>query len=298
MLSPSLRADIEVIVKIPDQLWLVSLDLAEFDLALLNIAVNARDAMPGGGIFRVEARNVTLDSGDPAGEGLAGDFVAVTLSDTGAGMAPEVLAQAFEPYFTTKEIGLGSGLGLSQVYGFVKQSGGAASIVSAPDRGTSITLFLPRAARNSAAASNVTVAPLVLPGRILVVEDEAEVARVAIEVLRDIGYQAVEAKDGYAALALIEQDPTIELVLSDVVMPGGMSGLELARTLRQQRPGLPVVLATGYTQWGSRVVEEDFTLIAKPYHREALAAAIRAALERENMRRRIAAAETEKTVGT
>jgi len=298
MLSPSLRADIEVIVKIPDQLWLVSLDLAEFDLALLNIAVNARDAMPGGGIFRVEARNVTLDSGDPAGEGLAGDFVAVTLSDTGAGMAPEVLAQAFEPYFTTKEIGLGSGLGLSQVYGFVKQSGGAASIVSAPDRGTSITLFLPRAARNSAAASNVTVAPLVLPGRILVVEDEAEVARVAIEVLRDIGYQAVEAKDGDAALALIEQDPTIELVLSDVVMPGRMSGLELARTLRKQRPGLPVVLATGCTQWGSRVMDEDFTLIAKPYHREALAAAIRAALERENARRPIAAVKTERTVGT
>jgi DNA-binding NtrC family response regulator len=139
---------------------------------------------------------------------------------------------------------------------------------------------------------------LVLSGGILVVEDEAEVARVAIEVLRDIGYQAVEAKDGDAALALIEQDPTMELVFSDVVMSGGMSGLELARTLRKQRPGLPVVLATGHTQWGSRVIDEDFTLIAKPYHREALAAAIRAALERENTRRRIAAAETEKTVGT
>jgi len=299
MLSPSLRADIEVTVKIQEQLWPVSVDLAEFDLALLNIAVNARDAMPEGGVFRVEARNVTLDAGDPAGEGLAGDFVAVTLSDTGVGMSPEVLAQAFEPYFTTKEIGLGSGLGLSQVYGFAKQSGGAASIVSAPSRGTSITLYLPRAAKKpAAAASNVTAAPLALSGRIIVVEDEADVARVTIEVLRDIGYQAIEAKDGYAALALIEQDPTIDLVLSDVVMPGGMSGLELGRTLRKQRPGLPVVLATGYTQWGSRVMDEDFTLIAKPYHREALAAAIRAALERENARRRIAAVKTEKTIGT
>jgi signal transduction histidine kinase/CheY-like chemotaxis protein len=299
MLSPSLRADIEVTVKISEQTWPVSVDLAEFDLALLNIAVNARDAMPEGGVFRVEARNVTVDAGDQADEGLAGDFVAVTLSDTGAGMAPEVLAQAFEPYFTTKEIGLGSGLGLSQVYGFAKQSGGAASIVSAMGKGTSITLFLPRAVEEpAAAASRVTAAPLTLSGRILVVEDDAEVARVTIEVLQDIGYQAVEAKDGHAALALIEQDPTIELVLSDVVMPGGMSGLELGRILRKQRPGLPVVLATGYAQWGSHVVGEDFTLIAKPYHRETLAAAIRGALERENARRRIAAAKTEKTVGT
>ncbi len=299
LLSPSLRPDIEVTVKIPEQTWPVSVDLAEFELALLNIAVNARDAMPRGGVFRVQARNVTLDASDPAGEGLAGNFVAVTLSDTGEGMAPEVLAQAFEPYFTTKEIGLGSGLGLSQVYGFARQSGGAASIVSAMGKGTSITLFLPRAVEeHAAAASDVTAAPLALSGRILVVEDEAEVARVTIGVLGDIGYQAVEAKDGHAALALIEQDPTIELVLSDVVMPGGMSGLDLGRTLRKQRPGLPVVLATGYTHWGSRVMDEDFTFIAKPYHREALAAAIRGALERENARRRIAAAKTEKTIGT
>jgi two-component system NtrC family sensor kinase len=298
LLSPSLRPDIEVTVKIPEQTWPVSVDLAEFELALLNIAVNARDAMPRGGVFRVQARNVTLDASDPAGEGLAGNFVAVTLSDTGEGMAPEVLAQAFEPYFTTKEIGLGSGLGLSQVYGFARQSGGAASIVSTMGKGTSITLFLPRAVEErAAAASDVTAAPLALSGRILVVEDEAAVARVTIEVLGDIGYQAVEAKDGHAALALIEQDPTIELVLSDVVMPGGMSGLELGRTLRKQRPGLPVVLATGYTHWGSRVMDEDFTLIAKPYHREALAAAIRAALERENTRRRIVATTAAKTIG-
>ncbi len=299
MLLPSLRGDIEVTVKIPEQTWPVSVDLAEFDLALLNIAVNARDAMPEGGVFRVEARNVALDTLDPAGEGLAGDFVAVTLSDTGKGMTPEVLAQAFEPYFTTKEIGLGSGLGLSQVYGFVKQSGGAASIASEIGKGTSITLFLPRAAEQRAAAmSKVTAAPLALSGCILVVEDEAEVARVTIEVLRDIGYRAVEAKDGHTALALIEQDPTIELVLSDVVMPGGMSGLELGRKLRKERPGLPVVLVTGYTQWASRVMDEDFTLIAKPYHREALAAAVRAALERENARQRSAATQIEKTIGS
>ena len=133
---------------------------------------------------------------------------------------------------------------------------------------------------------------------ILVVDDNAEVARVTIEVLREIGYRAVEARDGHAALALLEQDPTIELVLSDIVMPGGMSGLELARTLRDLRPELPVVLVTGYTQWGAPFMDEEFTFIAKPYRREALAAALRTAFERENARRSMAAAGTKKTVET
>ena len=230
-----------------------------------------------------------------------GDFVAVTLSDTGAGMTPEVVARAFEPYFTTKEIGLGSGLGLSQVDGFAQQSGGAASIASAIGKGTSITLFLPRAEaeEHPAAPSNVaTVAPLRAFASILVVEDEAEVARVTMETLREIGYQAVGARDGHAALALIEQDPTIELVLSDVVMPGGMSGLELARATRKLRPGLPVVLATGYTQLEGRVMDDDFTFIAKPHRREALAVALRAAFEREKAWRSMAAAGPKKTVRT
>jgi two-component system NtrC family sensor kinase len=298
MLSPALRADIEVKVEMPGELWPVFVDLAEFQMALLNLGMNARDAMPESGRFRVGARNVTFDIGDPTSGGLVGDFVAVTLSDTGAGMAPEVLARAFEPYFTTKQIGLGSGLGLSQVYGFAQQSGGAVSIASAIGKGTSITLFLPRAAEHPAAPSNVAAAPLRASAAILVVEDDAEVARVTMEVLREIGYQAVWARDGYAALALIRQDPTIELVLSDVVMPGGMNGPELARTLRDLRPGLPVVLATGYTQWGARVVNEDFTFIAKPYRREALVATLRTAFEREKARRSVAAAGTKKTVKT
>ena len=212
-----------------------------------------------------------------------------------------MVARAFEPYFTTKEIGLGSGLGLSQVYGFAQQSGGAVSIVSAIGKGTSITLFLPRAEEEEhpAAPSNVAyIAPPRASAGILVVEDEAEVARVTMEVLREIGYQAIEARDGQAALALIEQDPTIELVLSDVAMPGGMSGLELARRLRKLRPGLPVVLATGYTQLETRVMDEDFTFIAKPYRREALAAALQAAFEREKAWRSPAAAGPKTTLGT
>ncbi len=143
MLSRSLREDIEVVVEMPEELWSVTVDLAEFELALLNIGVNARDAMPAGGRFGVVAKNVTCRSGDPASGGLVGDFVAVTMTDTGTGMAPEILARAFEPYFTTKEVGVGSGLGLAQVYGFAEQSGGAASIVSAVGKGTSMTLLLP-----------------------------------------------------------------------------------------------------------------------------------------------------------
>jgi two-component system NtrC family sensor kinase len=146
MLSRSLQENIDIKVDLPDGLWPALVDLAEFELAMLNIAVNARDAMPNGGEFRVAAENVSYEPGEAAMEGLTGDFVALRLSDTGSGMPPEVVARAFEPYFTTKDIGAGSGLGLSQVYGFAKQSGGEATISSEPDRGTAVTLYLPRAA--------------------------------------------------------------------------------------------------------------------------------------------------------
>jgi signal transduction histidine kinase/integral membrane sensor domain MASE1 len=159
MLSPALRPDIEVKVAIPEEAWPVFVDLAEFQMALLNLGMNARDAMPDGGLIRVGARNVTFDVDDPASGGLVGDFVAVTLSDTGAGMTADVMARAFEPYFTTKEIGLGSGLGLSQVYGFAQQSGGAVSIASAVGEGSSITLFLPRASEERSAAPPDTASP-------------------------------------------------------------------------------------------------------------------------------------------
>ena len=160
MLSPALRPDIEVKVEMPGELWPVFVDFAEFQMALLNVGMNARDAMPESGRLQVGARNVTFDIDDPTSGGLVGDFVAVTLSDTGAGMAPEVVARAFEPYFTTKEIGLGSGLGLSQVYGFAQQSGGAVSIVSAIAKGSSITLFLPRAVEGHPVAPFRMVAPV------------------------------------------------------------------------------------------------------------------------------------------
>jgi two-component system, NtrC family, sensor kinase len=205
------------------------------------------------------------------------------LSDTGTGMSPDVLAQAFEPYFTTKEAGLGSGLGLSQVYGFAKQSGGTATINSTRGEGTAVKLLLPRATETAdlrVPLSETGPVAETTSAHILFVEDDAEVAGVTAELLEDIGYRPVEARDGDSALAALERDPKIALVLSDIVMPGRMSGLELARILRKLRPELPVLLATGYSQYVSPAAGEGFVLVEKPYRRDVLGALIRKALER------------------
>jgi signal transduction histidine kinase/CheY-like chemotaxis protein len=290
MLSRSLRENIEVAVELPENLWPVMIDPAEFELALLNLGVNARDAMPNGGRFRVAARNLSFRLGDAGNEGLVGDFVAMTLSDTGTGMTTGVLARAFEPFYTTKEVGLGSGLGLSQVYGFARQSGGTALIDSELGRGTSVTLLLPRAAGISHPPRSAVpdAAPTAAAARILLVEDDGEVAEVTAELLRDFGFQVVRACGGKAALAALEGDPTIELAISDIVMSGGMSGLELARTLRQRRPEFPVLLATGYSQYAPQAVKEGFALVEKPYRREVLAALLRSAVERSRRARAVA----------
>jgi signal transduction histidine kinase/CheY-like chemotaxis protein/sensor domain CHASE-containing protein len=291
MLSRSLREDIEVSVEIPRDLWPVFVDPAEFELALLNLGVNARDAMPNGGRFRVAARNLSFSGNDGVTKDLAGDFVAVTLSDTGTGMTPEVQARAFEPYFTTKEVGGGSGLGLSQVYGFARQSGGVARIESEIGRGTSISLYLPRATKTSIAPPSTVhdSVKAAVPARLLLVEDDVEVAQATTELLQEIGLQVIWARDGKAALATFERDPTIEMVMSDIVMPGGMSGLDLGRALRQNHPELPVLLTTGYSQYAPQVVEEGFILVEKPYHRDVLARSIQRAAERGSRTRSHAA---------
>jgi two-component system, NtrC family, sensor kinase len=285
MLSRSLREDIEVSVEIPRDLWPVFVDPAEFELALLNLGVNARDAMPNGGRFRVAARNLSFSGNDGVTKDLAGDFVAVTLSDTGTGMTPEVQARAFEPYFTTKEVGGGSGLGLSQVYGFARQSGGVARIESEIGRGTSISLYLPRATKASIAPPSTVhdSVKAAVPARLLLVEDDVEVAQATTELLQEIGLQVIWARDGKAALATFERDPTIEMVMSDIVMPGGMSGLDLGRALRQNHPELAVLLTTGYSQYAPQVVEEGFILVEKPYHRDVLARSIQRAAERSSL---------------
>jgi two-component system NtrC family sensor kinase len=210
-----------------------------------------------------------------------GEFVAITLTDTGPGMPAEVMARAFEPYFTTKPAGLGSGLGLSQVYGFASQSGGTAALGSAPGEGTAITLFLPRAEAGSVTAGEIAAQPAFDPGsaRVLLVEDDQTVAEATQDLLQNMGFDTRWAGDGMAALAFVENDPKLAVVMSDVVMPGGVSGLDLARTLRDRRPELPVILTTGYSSHASEVVAQGFALIEKPYRRDALAASLRSALE-------------------
>ena len=282
LLSRSLRGDIDLIVTLPDELWPVAMDSAEFELALLNIGVNARDAMPAGGCLRVEAQNVSCPPGTPGGMSLNGEFVALTISDTGTGMDPEVLAHAFEPYFTTKDVGTGSGLGLSQVYGFAVQSGGMAELASEVGKGTSITLHLPRAQavfpfkeeQLDAAVPNAAQSI-----KILVVEDDEDVAAITTEMLGDLGYRVERADNAANALKALEGEDSVGLVLSDIVMPGGMSGLELARTLRHRHPKLPVLLITGFSKYASEASAEGFQVLEKPFRRAVLSAAIAAATE-------------------
>ena len=200
MLVGSLRGDIAVVFEIPATVWPVEVDVGELELALLNIAVNARDAMPNGGEFVVRARNVTLTS-DAAPVGLAGEFVALTLSDTGEGIAPDNVAKVFEPFFTTKEVGEGTGLGLSQVYGFTKQAGGTAAVETELGRGTTLTLYLPRGTPPSVASTAVDApVPLGASETILVVEDDQEVAEISRILLHQLGYRTLHAANAHRAL--------------------------------------------------------------------------------------------------
>jgi two-component system NtrC family sensor kinase len=285
MLRSSLRGDIAVETDIPDDLWPIRVDLSEFELAVLNLAVNARDAMPGGGRLVLAAQNISLS--DAGTIGLSGDYVALSLTDTGAGIPPDVLARVFEPFFTTKEVGKGTGLGLSQVYGFAKQSGGTATIASQPGRGTTVTLYLRRTRDEAPAApptQDTPTAPAGGPrGHVLLVEDNADVAEITHGRLLELGYRVTHAPDGSSALASLERlAGSIDLVFSDIVMPGDLSGLDLVRQVRRRYgEGVPVLLATGYSDVAQTAAHEGFLLLRKPYEaaemREAIAKALRTA---------------------
>jgi CheY-like chemotaxis protein len=259
-------------------------DPGQLEGALVNLALNSRDAMPRGGrlsITATEARQRSDDSGNvPL---LAGNYVVFAIRDTGLGMAPEVLARAFEPFFTTKEPGRGTGLGLSMVYGFVKQSGGHISVDSRLGYGTSIELYLPVAESNeSAPLDAVTIAPAQGRQTILVVEDEADVREIATAFLRSNGYAVVSEGSAEAALSKVASQPAIAMAFLDVVLGSGMNGIELAHEIRRRRPGLPVLLTSGYE--GSRDdaggdAGAEFDLVRKPYLRQELLAAVRKALD-------------------
>jgi len=278
MLVGAFRGDIAVSFDVPATIWPIEVDGGELDLALLNIAVNARDAMPNGGRFVVSARNVMLPA-DATPVDLAGEFVALTLVDSGEGISPENLLKVFEPFFTTKGVGQGTGLGLSQVYGFSKQAGGTATVESELRRGTSITLYLPR--REPQAIAPVDGAAEVPTGgseTILVVEDDPEVAAISRTLLQKLGYQTLLAADAHHALEVLASVPAIDLIFSDIMMPGGMSGIELARTVRQRYPHLGILLTTGYGGGAHESVRAGMPLISKPYHLGELSRRVREAL--------------------
>jgi len=276
MLSRSLRGDIEIRVSVPRRPCSVKVDLSELELALLNLAFNARDAMPSGGTLTISAKPVVM-RGKASEEGLSGDFIAIRVADTGTGIPADVLPRVFEPFFTTKDVGKGTGLGLSQVYGFARQSGGAATIVSTPRRGTAVTLFLPRTWEQPAQPDEqgAAVDAKHHAGTVLLVEDNVEVAEVTKAYFEELGYTVKQALSAQAGLDRIGHDGDIDLVFSDILMPGGMNGLELADAVRRRFPAIGVLLTTGYSSSAQDAVARGFAVLHKPYNLAELERAVR-----------------------
>ena len=270
LLSSSTGSAVKFVTQLPPSLWPIEVDVNELDLALVNLAVNARDAMPDGGIVTLAAENVHLARGDAAPD-LAGDFVALTLADTGVGIPEDIIPRIFDPFFTTKEVDKGTGLGLAQVYGFVHQSGGTVTVDSEIGKGTRITMYLPRARAEARPPENAPRGEIETgAGRILVVEDNPEVADVTGAMLEQLGYEVRIANSGAAGLEAVESGTRFALVLSDIVMAGEMDGIALARTLKERRPDLPVLLATGYSG-NIAGTGQEFPVLRKPYQLAELA---------------------------
>ncbi|MBL8771438.1 MAG: PAS domain S-box protein [Phenylobacterium sp.] len=262
LIAASLPNTIRLDVRLPDTLWPVTVDPSEFELAVLNLAVNARDAMAEGGRLTLTAENRTCDGRGP--DALEGDFVALTVADTGAGIAPDILPKIFDPFFTTKPPDKGTGLGLSQVFGFARQSGGLVTVESELGRGARFTLYLPRAGGPPQPRVDDEPTPHLGSARILLVEDNPEVADVAARMLEELGHEVRLTGSGAAGLQALETGEPIDLVFSDIVMAGEIDGLDMARRLRHARPGLPVLLATGYSEAAERIGDE-FPILRKPY---------------------------------
>jgi len=275
LLRPSLRSNIELVTEISDQLWPVDADAGALELMLLNLAFNARDAMKDGGQLRISAHNVVL-SGEP--EGLRGEHVAITVTDTGTGMTPQVMERVFEPFFTTKGYGEGTGLGLSQVFGFVKQIGGAVTVQSKPGKGSTFVLFLP-ASHGAAGKDEPSANGKKGAGRVLIVEDDTLLAELASGMLSELGFEGVVTHSAKEALEQLNGGERPKLVFSDIVMPGGISGIELAKKVRERFPELPVLLTTGYSEEVGG--HHGFPVIQKPYELDALARAVGTLLKQE-----------------
>ena len=281
LLDRTLRGDVLVRTDFASELWPIKVDPAELELVILNLCVNARDAMPSGGTITISAKNAeSIREGE-----LVGDFVSLCVEDVGTGMSEDVLVHIFEPFFTTKEVGKGSGLGLPQVYGFARQSGGAVKVETILGRGTKMILLLPRTAAlaskltTPAADPDSTGRRHVLRGSVLLVEDDDEVASLVTEMLGELGYRVTRAASARGALGALADDRAVDLVFSDVLMPGAMNGMDLAREVRRRRPHMPILLTTGYSGAAfEEAASEHINVLRKPYEIHALDSALRAAL--------------------
>ena len=275
LVRPSLRSDIELVTEISDHLWPVDADAGALELVLLNLAFNARDAMKDGGKLKISAENVVLQ-GKP--EGLKGEHVAIKVADTGSGMTPEVMERVFEPFFTTKGYGEGTGLGLSQVFGFAKQIGGGVTVESRPGKGSTFTLFLPASkgpAENGSNEAHVMHAN----GRVLIVEDDALLGELAAGMLGELGFEGVVTHSAKEALEQLNKGERPKLVFTDIVMPGGISGIELAHKIRARFPELPILLTTGYSEQVGGT--HGFPVLQKPYELDAMASALASLLKQK-----------------
>jgi PAS domain S-box-containing protein len=272
MIESSLRGNIVYNENIGDGVWPVKVDLAELELAIVNIAVNARDAMPNGGTFTLSVNDVTVDQ-EIGDNRLEGAFFAIAFSDTGTGIPPNLLSKMFDPFFTTKEVGKGTGLGLSQVYGFAHQAGGTVTANSKVGQGTTITVYLPSCAdeqiTSKAASAAKTRAQHPQRQTVLVVDDSADVAEVTSSMFEHLGYETIYRDSAEAALKLLEAGTRIDLVFSDIVMPGTIDGVGLAREIRSRYPNLPVILTTGYSD-AANAVPSSIKVLRKPFDTEAL----------------------------
>ena len=273
LLTRTIDPSVSIIPVLAPDLWPALADPTQMELALLNLAINARDAMPDGGELRIETRNLAALAPDrPADLPTDGPCVALAVRDTGCGMPPDIKARVFEPFFTTKEIGRGSGLGLSMVWGVVRQLGGTVTIDSAPGAGTSVTLFLPRADAVTAEPSSVSAARSVNGrGRLLLVDDDDDVREITAEGLRDQGFSVTEVEGGEAALALLDGGTTVDAVVTDLAMPR-MRGSALAEAVLQRNPAMPVVMVTGYGD--AMALDPRVVMVRKPFRAAELARVI------------------------
>ena len=283
----TLGESVEVRIKLADDLWLTEADSSQVESAVLNLVINARDAMPTGGILTVETRNASIEAqaDNVAADMEPGDYSVITVSDTGSGMSSETAAQAFEPFFTTKAVGAGSGLGLSMIYGFAKQSRGHVRIYSEMGLGTAVSIYLPRTVENcdASSAEQIDISSAAAKGEtVLLVEDDENVRRVTARQLEELAYEVLTASTGLDALAVLEGNPHVHLLVTDIVMPGGMNGVELSERAIDRYPHLRVLHMSGFTQIGMQGRHElrgISNLITKPFRKADLAAKLRELLD-------------------